>query len=359
MSINPFKIALLPGDGIGPEVVEQGVKVLEAMAKHLQLPLALSYHDVGGVAVDRHGMPLPQATLEAAKASHAVLLGAVGGPQYDTLEPSIRPEQGLLQIRKALGLFANLRPVKAYQTLMHTSTLKPEILQGVDMMVVRELTGGLYFGQPKHRDANSAVDTMTYHREEIARIARTAFELAKTRRKKVCSVDKANVLATSQLWRDIVTEIAQGYPGIELTHLYVDNAAMQLILNPAQFDVMLTENTFGDILSDEASMLVGSLGMLPSASLGTSGIGLYEPCHGSAPTLAGKNQANPIATILSVRMMLGITAGYAHEAQAIDRAVETVLAQGYRTGDIAQPGNQVIGTTEMGDRIVEALTASF
>lgn len=354
MTVNAFKVALLPGDGIGPEVLAQGVKVLQEVAIPLGLLLELTEGDIGGIAVDRQGSPLPQATLELARNSHAVLLGAVGGPQYDTLDPTLRPEQGLLGIRKALGLYANIRPVKTWPALVNMSTLKPHVLDGVDLVVVRELTGGLYFGQPKHRDNDSAVDTMVYHRDEIERIARSAFELAKARRKRVCSVDKANVLATSQLWRDVVTQMAAHYPGVELTHLYVDNAAMQLILKPSQFDVILTENTFGDILSDEASMLAGSLGMLPSASLGTDGIGLYEPCHGSAPTLAGKNQANPIATILSVGMLLA-SAGYHREAKSIDRAVEQVLAEGYRTGDIAEAGNHTIGTTEMGDRIVEAL----
>ena len=354
-------IAVLGGDGIGPDIVAQGLKVLKAFEQKSGVSFEIKQGLIGGCAVDAEGAPLPPATLELAKAADAVYLGAVGDTKYDTLPPEIRPEQGLLQIRKALGLYANLRPVRGYKCLEHISTLKPEVVEGIDVMVVRELTGGLYFGQPKKRDNDSAVDTMVYTRPEIERIARTGFELAQKRRKNLCSVDKANVLATSQLWRDVVTELSKEYPDVTLSHMYVDNAAMQLILNPRQFDVMLTENTFGDILSDEASMLMGSLGMLPSASLGgprPSGSGpyaLYESSHGSAPHLAGKNQANPVAQILSMSMLLEYSFGYAQGARQIEQAVEQVLEAGFRTFDVMGQGTTQVGTEEMGDRVAEAL----
>lgn len=356
-----FNILTLPGDGIGPEVVCEGIKVLKAVEERLNdtgksIRFTVTEGLIGGAATDVAGVPLPEETLDKARQADAIYLGAVGGPKYDKLDPEIRPEQGLLQIRKALSLYANLRPVKAYPALNHASTLKPQVLDGVDLVVVRELTGGLYFGQPKNRDDKQAVDTLSYTAEEIERIARIAFDLAMKRRKKLCSVDKANVLATSQLWRDVVDAVAKDYPEVAVSHMYIDNAAMQLIRQPAQFDVMLTENTFGDILSDEASMLTGSLGMLPSASLGAQNHALYEACHGSAPDIAGQNKANPIAQILSLAMLLELSFGLSEAARWIEQAVETVLAQGYRTADIIESGDAV-GTTQMGDLVVEALGA--
>ncbi|MDH4379073.1 MAG: 3-isopropylmalate dehydrogenase [Vampirovibrionales bacterium] len=354
-------IAILAGDGIGPEIMAQALKVLNAIETVFGYQFTYEYGAIGGAGIDESGVPLPEKTLKLAQSADAVLLGAVGGPQYDTLEPSIRPEQGLLQIRKALGLYANLRPVKAYEALLHASTLKPEVLRGVDMLVVRELTGGLYFGEPKWRTDDEAVDTMRYTRAEIERIAHVAFKAAQQRRGKVISVDKANVLKTSQLWRDVVEGVAKCYPTVELSHLYVDNAAMQLILNPQPMDVVLTENMFGDILSDEASMLTGSLGMLPSASLNASldgSIGLYEPSHGSAPTLAGKDIANPIAQILSVAMMLTYSFNALEAAKAIEDAVDTVLSQGLRTADIAEADSPVVGTTAMGDAIAASVLSN-
>lgn len=349
------KIAVLPGDGIGPEIVDQGIKVLKAFEKRFGTSFELEYAPIGGAGIESDGVPLPEKTLQLSKAADAVYLGAVGDYKYDTLDPKIRPEQGLLQIRKALELFANLRPVKAYSALLHASTLKPEIVDGIDIMVVRELTGGLYFGQPKGIEGDRAYDTMAYTRHEIERIARVAFDIARKRSKKVCSVDKANVLTTSQFWRDIVETIAKDYPDVELSHMYVDNASMQLIRNPKQFDVILTENTFGDILSDEASMLTGSLGMLASASLGTNQHAMYEPSHGSAPKYAGLDKANPIATIMSLAMMLDLSFGYTKEAQQIEQAIVSVLESGYRTYDIADQNSTVIGTSEMGDRVSSAL----
>ncbi|MEB3286851.1 MAG: 3-isopropylmalate dehydrogenase [Vampirovibrionales bacterium] len=353
-----FDICILPGDGIGPEIMSQGVKVLKAVEKRSGVTFNLKEAAIGGAGIEAAGVPLPPETLALAQQSDAVYMASVGDFKYDTLDPKIRPEQGLLQIRKALGLYCNLRPVKAYDILNHISTLKPEILSGVDIMVVRELTGGVYFGQPKGRETDRAFDTMVYTHGEIERIAKKAFEVAQSRSKKLCSVDKANVLATSQAWREIVTGLAQDYADVELSHMYVDNAAMQLILNPKQFDVILTENMFGDILSDEASMLTGSLGMLPSASIGEKGISLYEPCHGSAPQFTGQNKVNPIAQILSAAMMLQYSLGLPEEARAVETAVEKVLSAGYRTFDII--GNQeeastLVGTEEMGSRVVEAL----
>ncbi|MCS6266162.1 MAG: 3-isopropylmalate dehydrogenase [Vampirovibrio sp.] len=352
---SPISIAVLPGDGIGPEVMKQALNVLTAFGEKTNLTFDFQHGLIGGAAIDAHGVPLPEESLNIAKACQIVLLGAVGDFKYDTLDPAIRPEQGLLQIRKALGLYANVRPVKAYEALLHASTLKPEVLQGSDMVIVRELTGGLYFGQPKHEGENDAVDTLVYHRHEIERIAHVAFQLAQTRTGNLCSVDKANVLASSRLWRKIVEEIAPQYPTVKVSHMYVDNAAMQLILNPRQFDVMLTENTFGDILSDEASMLTGSLGMLASASYGEGKAALYEPSHGSAPTIANQNIANPIATILSLTLLVSHSLGMPKEALMIDEAVNQVLLAGFRTADIMQDGCTLVGTTEMGDKIVEAL----
>jgi 3-isopropylmalate dehydrogenase len=363
MSIT-HNIAVLPGDGIGPEIIEQAVKVLKAFETKFSVQFNLEYAPIGGAGIDAAGVPLPDGTLKVAQDSDAVLMGSVGDFKYDNLDPKIRPEQGLLQIRKALGLYANLRPVKGYKCLEHVSTLKPEVVTGIDVMVVRELTGGIYFGQPRSREGTGtqekAFDTLIYTQPEIERIARVGFEMAQSRRKKLMSVDKANVLASSQLWRDVVNTVAKDYPDVELSHMYVDNAAMQLILNPKQFDVMVTENMFGDILSDEASMLTGSLGMLPSASLGAvkpngKRNALYEPSHGSAPQFAGQNKVNPIATILSLAMMLEYSFGYKQEAAQIDQAIEQVLNAGYRTFDIMGEGATEVGTSQLGDRIAKAL----
>jgi 3-isopropylmalate dehydrogenase len=355
MTLQTRRVCVLPGDGIGPEVMAEGVKVLHAVAEKLNISLELEHGLIGGAAYEVAGVPLPDATVEMAKRCEVVLLGAVGDYKYDTLDPALRPEQGLLGIRKALGLYANVRPVKAFDALLDASTLKPDVMQGVDMLVVRELTGGLYFGQPKVQNENDAVDTMAYHRDEIERITHDAFRFAQARRKHVCSVDKANVLATSRLWRQVVEEIAPQYPDVQLAHMYVDNAAMQLILNPRQFDVLLTENTFGDILSDEASMLTGSLGMLSSASFGNGAYALYEPSHGSAPDIAGKGIANPIATILSVKELVHTSWNAPEAASWIDAALNQVLARGLRTKDIARLGDTVLSTTEMGDAVVAAL----
>jgi 3-isopropylmalate dehydrogenase len=360
------KIAILPGDGIGPEIMAQAIKVLKAFEQKFNTRFELTYAPMGGAGIDAEGVPLPASTLKLAQESDAVLMGSVGDFKYDNLDPKIRPEQGLLQIRKALGLYANLRPVKGYKCLEHVSTLKAEVVNGIDVMVIRELTGGIYFGQPRAREGQGpeekAYDTLIYTQPEIERIARIGFEMALSRRKNLVSVDKANVLASSQLWRDVVNTVAKDYPAVELSHMYVDNAAMQLILNPKQFDVILTENMFGDILSDEASMLTGSLGMLPSASLGQKKANgqrnaLYEPSHGSAPQFAGQNKVNPIATILSLAMMLEYSFGYVKEAAQIDRAIEQVLEAGYRTFDIMGAGATEVGTDEMGDRIAAALLA--
>lgn len=358
------KIAVLPGDGIGPEIIEQAVKVLKAFEQKFNARFELTYAPMGGAGIDAEGVPLPPGTLKLAQESDAILMGSVGDFKYDNLDPKIRPEQGLLQIRKALGLYANLRPVKGYKCLEHVSTLKPDVVNGIDVMVIRELTGGIYFGQPRAREGSGAqekaYDTLIYTRPEIERIARIGFEMAMSRRKHLMSVDKANVLASSQLWRDVVNGMAQEYPEVQLSHMYVDNAAMQLILNPKQFDVILTENMFGDILSDEASMLTGSLGMLPSASLGEKKPdgqrnALYEPSHGSAPQFAGQNKVNPIATILSLAMMLEYSFGYKQEAAQIDQAIGQVLEAGFRTFDIMGEGATEVGTSELGDRIAEAL----
>ncbi|MCS6830368.1 MAG: 3-isopropylmalate dehydrogenase [Armatimonadota bacterium] len=353
------RIAVLPGDGIGPEIISQALRVLNRVAQRYRLQLEYKEALVGGAAYEATGHPLPAETLELCKQSDAVLFGAVGGPRWDNLPPSLRPEAGaLLPLRKQLGLYANLRPALLFPALAGASPLKPEILgDGLDILVVRELTGGIYFGQPKERrdEGRTAVDTCIYTVAEVERIAHVAFRAAQGRRKKVASVDKANVLETSRLWREVVTRVAQEYPDVELQHVLVDNAAMQLIRNPRQFDVILTENMFGDILSDEAAMLTGSLGMLPSASLGEGAFGLYEPVHGSAPDIAGQGIANPLATILSAAMMLRYSFGMDEAASHIERAVNTALREGYRTPDIWQEGCRKMGTTEITDAILEHL----
>jgi 3-isopropylmalate dehydrogenase len=354
-------ITLLPGDGIGPEVVAEGRKVLQAVASRFGHRFTFSQALIGGIAIDQTGDPLPDATLAACRAADAVLLGAVGGPKWSDPSAPVRPEGGLLRLRKELGLFANLRPVKVAPALAGASTLRPEVLAGVDLVIVRELTGGLYFGQPQGRrddeKGRAAVDTLYYTEAEIERLMRVAFDLARLRRKKVTSVDKANVLASSRLWREVAHEVARDYPDVEYEDLLVDACAMHLIRRPADFDVVATENMFGDILSDEASMLTGSLGMLPSASLGDGPPGLYEPIHGSAPDIAGQGIANPLATVLSAAMLLRSGLGLAEEAAAVERAVESVLAAGQRTADLAEPGQPAVGTGAMGDLVVAALGA--
>ncbi len=354
-----MKIAILPGDGIGPEIVREAVKVLDVLRRD-GLPVETESSPIGGAGYDAAKHPLPEPTLALARAADAVLLGAVGGPQYDTLPRALRPEQGILGIRKALALFANLRPALLYAELAAVSTLKPDVVSGLDLMIVRELTGDIYFGEPRGRRKNAAgddegYDTMRYGASEIRRIARVGFEIARKRGKRLCSVDKANVLDTSILWREVVTATARDFPDVALTHMYVDNAAMQLVRNPKQFDVIVTGNLFGDILSDEASMLAGSIGMLPSASLDASGKGLYEPIHGSAPDIAGQDKANPLATILSLAMMFRYTFGRTDVGDRIEGAVRAVLQSGNRSGDIALPGEPVIGTRAMGDAVVAAL----
>lgn len=350
------KIAVLPGDGIGQEIIPQAVRVLKEVLKGQGLDFEFNEYSVGGAGIEKVGKALPEETLAACQEADAVLLGAVGGPKWDHLPASERPETAaLLGLRKGLGFYANIRPVRMIPSLISASTLKPEVLQGVDMVVIRELTGGLYFGE-KGRTENplSAYDMMTYSEEEIRRILEHGFKTAQKRNKKLCSVDKANVLETSRLWREIANQVAKDYPEVELSHLYVDNAAMQLVRNPGQFDVMVTENMFGDILTDLASMLGGSIGMLASASL-SGQKGMYEPAHGSAPDIAGQNVANPLATILSGALMLRYSFGLENEAQRIERAVEKVLEQGYRTRDLANAGDRVVGTVEMGDAVLKAL----
>jgi len=354
-----MKIAVLPGDGIGPEIVAQAAKVLEALRKD-GLKIELEYAHIGGAGYDAAQDPLPEATLKLAQESDAVLLGAVGGYQYDNLPRPQRPEQGLLRIRKGLGLFANLRPAMVYPELVNASSLKAELVSGLDILILRELTGDIYFGQPRgirtlDNGERQGFDTMHYSESEIRRVAHVGFRSAMKRNKKLCSVDKANVLDTSMFWREIVTEVAKEYPEVELSHMYVDNAAMQLVRAPKQFDVMLTGNIFGDILSDEASMLTGSIGMLPSASLDANNKGLYEPSHGSAPDIAGKDLANPLATILSAAMMMRYTFANEEAAQRIEGAVRRVLQQGLRTGDIYEEGMQKVGTDAMGAAVVAAL----
>jgi 3-isopropylmalate dehydrogenase len=350
-----FKIALLPGDGIGPEIIAEAAKVLRAVGDKYGHELEFKEGLIGGAALDEGGEGLPQDTLDLCRQSDAVLMGAVGGPKWDSLPGNKRPEAALLGIRKALGLFANLRPAKVFPALAGASSLKREVVDGIDLVVVRELTGGIYFGQPKGREGDRAVDTMAYSVPEIERIARVAFELAMKRKGRVTSVDKANVLETSRLWREVVIRVSEDYPEVHLEHMYVDNCAMQLLRDPGQFDVILTGNMFGDILSDEAAMLTGSLGMLPSASLGEGTLGLYEPVHGSAPDIAGKGVANPLATIMSAAMLLRYSLGLTEEAARIEWAVGTVLDQGYRTPDIAEEGCVPVGTREMGDLIVRAI----
>jgi 3-isopropylmalate dehydrogenase len=354
------KIAILPGDGIGTEIVAQALRVLQVLDLKFETEQAL----VGGAAYDAHGHPLPEATLRLAQAADAVLFGAVGDWKYDTLERALRPEQAILGLRKSLGLFANFRPAICYEQLTHASSLKPELVAGLDILIIRELTGDIYFGQPRGRrespdgafaGAPEAFDTMRYTRPEIERIAHVAFQAARKRSKRLTSVDKANVLETFQFWKDIVTEVHAQYPDVALDHMYVDNAAMQLVRAPKKFDVIVTGNMFGDILSDEAAMLTGSIGMLPSASLNSTGKGLYEPSHGSAPDIAGKNLANPLATILSAAMMLRFSLNQAEAADRIESAVQHVLAQGLRTADIWSEGTTKIGTIEMGDAVVAAL----
>ncbi len=354
-----MKIAVLPGDGIGTEIMRQALKVLSVLERG-GLAMEIAQAPVGGAGYDAAGDPLPASTLELARKSDAVLFGAVGGPKYEALPRAMRPEQGLLRIRKELGLFANLRPAVLYPELASASTLKPEVVVGLDIMILRELTGDIYFGQPRGQRNNAAgeregFDTMLYAESEIRRIAHVGFETARKRRRKLCSVDKANVLDTSILWREVVISVGQEYPDVELSHMYVDNAAMQLVRAPKQFDVIVTGNMFGDILSDEASMLTGSIGMLPSASLDSAGKGLYEPIHGSAPDIAGTDVANPLATILSSAMMMRYSLGKPDVAQRIEAAVKSVLRQGYRTADIYEPGTKKVGCEEMGDAVVAAL----
>ncbi len=354
-----MKVAVLPGDGIGPEIINEAIRVMICLKKK---GLALEWEEasIGGAGYEQAGKPLPDATLALAQAADAILLGAVGGPKYDTLPREVRPERGLLAIRKSLGLFANLRPALLYSELADASTLKADVVSGLDLMIVRELTGDIYFGEPRGiitrtDGVREGVNTMRYDEHEIRRIGRVAFELAKQRGKKVCSVDKANVLETTELWRQVMDEVAKEYPEVQLSHMLVDNAAMQLIRAPKQFDVMVTGNIFGDILSDAASMLTGSIGMLPSASLDANHKGLYEPCHGSAPDIAGKDIANPLATILSLAMLLRYTGKNELVACQIERAVQHVLAKGLRTADIYQEGMQKVSTQEMGAAVVVAL----
>lgn len=353
-----MKICVLPGDGIGVEIIAEAVRVLDAL-KSDGLKLELEYAELGGCAVDSTGSPYPEATQKLARAADAVLLGAVGGPKWDVLPRPQRPERGLLGIRKDLNLFANLRPAVLYPELANASSLKPEVVSGLDILIVRELTGDIYFGEPRGitEEGGKRVgrNTMIYNEDEIRRIGHVAFKSAQKRNKKVCSVDKMNVLETTQLWRDVMIEVAKEYPDVELSHMLVDNAAMQLVRAPKQFDVMVTGNMFGDILSDEASMLTGSIGMLPSASLDQNNKGMYEPCHGSAPDIAGKGVANPLATILSAAMMLRYSFDNEAAAQRIEAAVKKVLASGLRTGDIWEEGTKRVGTREMGDAVIAAL----
>ncbi len=354
-----MRIAVLAGDGIGPEITAQAVRVLEALAGN-GLALELEYGAVGGAGYDAAGDPLPAATLALCERADAILFGAVGAPRYDRLERALRPEQGLLRLRKHFDLFANLRPAVVYPELAHASTLRPDVVAGLDLLIIRELTSDIYFGKPRGVIVNEAgeregYDTMRYTEGEIRRIAVTAFETARKRARRVCSVDKANVLETTQLWRDVVSEVHADYADVELSHMYVDNAAMQLIRNPRQFDVMVTGNMFGDILSDEASMLTGSIGMLPSASLNAKGYGLYEPIHGSAPDIAGKDLANPLGTILSTAMMLRYSLGQEQAAARVEGAVRAALRDGARSADIARDGEPTLGTVAMGDAVLARL----
>ena len=354
------KILILPGDGIGPEIVAEAVKVLACLRDDYGLDIDMDEALVGGAAIDATGGPLPEATLELAREADAVLLGAVGGPKWEPLPIAIRPEKGLLGLRAGLGLFANLRPAILYPQLAAASSLRPEVVSGLDIVIVRELTGDIYFGQPRGTHVREdgqrvGINTMIYSESEIRRICRVAFDIARQRGKRLCSVDKANVLECTELWREVATEVGAEYPDVALSHMYVDNCAMQLVRNPKQFDVIVTGNIFGDILSDEASMLTGSIGMLPSASLDEHGKGMYEPIHGSAPDIAGQGVANPLATILSLAMMLRYSLGDEAGAQRIDRAVTRVLDQGLRTADIMSTGMRRVSTSAMGDAVVAAL----
>jgi 3-isopropylmalate dehydrogenase len=354
------KVLILPGDGIGHEIVAEAVKVLDTLKQDFGLKLEMTQALVGGAAYDETGSPLPQDTLQQAQQADAILLGAVGGPKWEPLDISVRPEKGLLGLRAGLGLFANLRPAILYPQLADASSLKPEVVAGLDIMIVRELTGGIYFGQPRglrelDNGEKQGFNTLVYKTSEIERIAKVAFEIARKRDSRVCSVDKANVLECTEHWRNVVTDVHKQYADVQLSHMYVDNAAMQLVRAPKQFDVIVTTNMFGDILSDEAAMLTGSIGMLPSASLNENGQGMYEPIHGSAPDIAGKNVANPLATILSVAMMLRYSLNESALAERIETAVSKVLDQGLRTADIFSDGMTRVGTTEMGDAVIHAL----
>ena len=353
-------ILILEGDGIGPEIVREARKVLDLVNAKFDLGLTFESDHMGGCAIDAYGVPLADSTLEKARQADAILLGAVGGPKWDKLDRAIRPEKGLLKIRSQLGLYANLRPALLYPQLVDASSLKPEVVSGLDILIVRELAGGIYFGEPRgirvlENGEREGYNTYKYSESEIIRIGRTAFEMARKRNRKVCSVDKANVLEATMLWREVMDNLHKEYPDVELSHMYVDNAAMQLVRAPKQFDVLVTGNMFGDILSDAAAMLTGSIGMLPSASLDKDGRGMYEPCHGSAPDIAGQNIANPLATILSVSMMMRYSLGYPQVADAIETAVGKVLDQGYRTADIYTEGTTKVSTSQMGDAVVAAL----
>lgn len=361
MGEKSFNISVFAGDGVGPEIMKEALKVLRLIADKSKVNIVLSHGYIGGSAYDRFGEPLPKQSLDLALQSDAVLLGAVGGPQWETLDYQLRPERALLGLREKLGLYANLRPVVVFEELLDASPLKKEIVRGIDIMIVRELTGDVYFGHPRgvtkeKNGLRKGINTMVYTEEEISRIAIRAFEIARKRKKNLLSVDKANVLECTELWRDVVNEIGRNYPDVDLKHMYVDNCAMQLIRNPAQFDVIVTTNLFGDILSDEAAMLTGSIGMLPSASLGPDKA-LYEPIHGSAPDIAGKNIANPLATILSVALLLRYTMTLPQEAELVEKAVAEVLKEGYRTQDIYQDGKKLVGTEEMGNKTVQKLQA--
>ena len=350
---NSYKIGVIKGDGIGPEIIDEAIKVLDAVSVTQGFNLKYEEMLLGGAAIDDTGVPLPEETIQGVKKCDAILFGAIGGPKWDNLERHLRPESGLLGLRKEMGTFANLRPAMVYDELVNASSLKPEVIQGVDIMVVRELTGGIYFGQPRELHEDKAFNTMVYTREEVKRIAIVAFDIAMKREKRICSVDKANVLEVSQFWREIVEEVAVDYPEVELSHMYVDNAAMQLIRDPKQFDVILTGNIFGDILSDAASMLSGSIGLLPSASTG-KGVGLFEPIHGSAPDIAGQGIANPLATISSASMLLRYALGENEAADKIDDAIKKALSEGYRTGDLGDyDAKEIVTCTEMGDIVAD------
>ena len=355
-----MKICVMPGDGIGPEIMAQGLKVLEVIGKKFGHTFDVTEALIGGIAIDKTGVPLPDATVKACKEADAVMLGAVGGPKWDTIDPSIRPERGLLGIRKELSLFANLRPAALFPQLKKACFLRSDIVEkGIDVMVVRELTGGIYFGEPRGTGEENGerigFNTMVYREHEIRRIAKLAFEAARKRSKRLCSVDKANVLDVSRVWREIVIEVSADYPDVELSHMYVDNAAMQLVRDPSQFDVIVTGNLFGDILSDEAAVITGSIGMLPSASLGEGNPGLFEPIHGSAPDIAGQDKANPLATILSIAMMLRYSFDLADEATCIEEAVAKTLSEGLRTGDIMDEGGTLVGCVAMGEAVIKNL----